>query len=72
QRAMASRLPADRLRVAESGLKDAATLLELYDAGFRAFLVGEHFATAPEPEAAVRSFVLALAGHAGRSGGGRP
>ncbi|MGZ6271946.1 MAG: tryptophan synthase subunit beta [Candidatus Limnocylindrales bacterium] len=49
----------DRLTVAESGVRDAATLRDWRALGFDAALVGEAFMRARDPEAAVRAFVTA-------------
>jgi indole-3-glycerol phosphate synthase len=56
-------LPADVVRVAESGIKGADDARRLADAGFDAVLVGESLVTSPDPAAAV----AALAG-LGRAG----
>ena len=67
--AMARRLPDDRIRVAESGIHDAAALRRLARAGYDAFLVGEHLVTAPDPGRAL----AALTGRpAPRTDGGTP
>ena len=55
--AMASQLPKDRVRVAESGLRGFADLQRLSDAGYDAFLVGEHLVRSEDPAAAVRELV---------------
>ena len=55
--AMASELPADRVRVAESGIHGAGDLQRLSGAGYDAFLVGEHLVRAEDPEAAVRALL---------------
>ncbi len=68
---IAGLLPKEALRVAESGLKNPATAQALYRLGYRGFLVGEHFATAAEPEASVLSFATALSDCASRRGGPR-
>jgi indole-3-glycerol phosphate synthase len=47
------RIPDDRIAVAESGLSTNADLLRLRNAGFDAFLVGEHLMFAPDPAAAL-------------------
>jgi indole-3-glycerol phosphate synthase len=54
---LAARLPIDALGVSESGLSSAADLERLTAAGYRAFLVGERFMTAPDPAAAVGELV---------------
>jgi len=54
-------LPEGTLRVAESGMKVPKDAAALRAAGFDAFLVGEALATAPNPEAATREFIAALA-----------
>ncbi|HEU0235492.1 MAG TPA: tryptophan synthase subunit beta [Candidatus Limnocylindrales bacterium] len=52
-------VPDDRLVVAESGVRDAATIAAWRAAGFDAALVGETLVRAPDPAAAARSFVAA-------------
>jgi len=54
---LASRMPATVVAVAESGLKSADDLDRLEAAGYRAFLVGERFMTAPDPGEALRSLL---------------
>jgi indole-3-glycerol phosphate synthase len=46
-------IPDDRIAVAESGLRTHDDLLRLRDAGFDAFLIGEHLMLAPDPAAAL-------------------
>jgi indole-3-glycerol phosphate synthase len=53
---LAALVPRGIVAVAESGLKNEADLARLSGAGFRAFLVGERFMTAPDPGAALREF----------------
>lgn len=50
---MAEALPADVLRVAESGIRSAEDILSLRDGGYQAFLVGEALMRQPEPAAAL-------------------
>ncbi|MEO7650171.1 MAG: indole-3-glycerol phosphate synthase TrpC [Bryobacteraceae bacterium] len=52
---LAARIPAHVLKVAESGIHSAADVRRLLDAGYHAFLVGEHLMKSPDPAAAVRS-----------------
>jgi indole-3-glycerol phosphate synthase len=46
---VAARIPADAIAVSESGLKTAADVARLGELGYRAFLIGERFMTAPDP-----------------------
>ena len=55
--AMAEKLPADRVRVAESGIHGPDDLARLHAAGYDAFLVGEHLVRAENPEAEVRTLL---------------
>ena len=48
-------IPDGIVTVAESGVRDAADVRRLRDAGFDAVLVGEHLVTSDDPEAAVRA-----------------
>jgi indole-3-glycerol phosphate synthase len=59
--AMVDQLPADRVRVAESGIRGPDDLIRLHRAGYDAFLVGEHLVRSENPETAVRH----LLGHGG-------
>ena len=52
-------VPADRLVVAESGVRDPSTVAAWRAAGFDAALVGEALVRAADPAAAARSFVAA-------------
>ncbi len=52
-----SRLPARAIPVSESGLKTADDLARLEAAGYRAFLIGEQFMTAPDPGAALHALL---------------
>jgi len=51
---LASLIPAEVVKVAESGVNGHADALALHDAGFDAVLVGELFVTATDPARAVR------------------
>jgi len=53
------RVPGDRLVVAESGVREAATIADWRAAGFDAALVGEALVRAADPEAAAGAFVAA-------------
>jgi indole-3-glycerol phosphate synthase len=52
--AAAAELPASVTAVAESGIRSAADVARLTEAGYRAFLVGERLITRPDPGAALR------------------
>ncbi len=54
---LAERLPFNKLRIAESGIRDAETILRMKAAGFHGFLIGEQFMKAPDPAIAFASFV---------------
>jgi indole-3-glycerol phosphate synthase len=51
-------MPAGVLAVSESGLKTTADLRHLRAAGYSAFLIGERFMLADDPEAAVRQLLV--------------
>lgn len=50
-------LPAEAVKVAESGIRDALDLLLLSDSGFDAFLIGETLLLAPDPAARLRELL---------------
>jgi indole-3-glycerol phosphate synthase len=52
---LARRMPQGLIKVSESGIRDAGDVRSLMDAGYDAFLVGEHLMKAPDPAAALRS-----------------
>ena len=67
---LAARMPAHVVGVSESGLQTRADLERLAAAGYKAFLIGERFMTAPDPAKAIqelkwgrRSFVEDSDGH---------
>jgi len=53
-------IPADKIRIAESGIDDAATIRILKDAGFKGFLMGGHFMKEEDPGKAFEEFVQQL------------
>ena len=53
-----ARIPAGVVAVSESGLKTTADLRHLRAAGYSAFLIGERFMLADDPEAAVRQLLV--------------
>ena len=56
--ALVEQIPDRCLAVAESGLRTHTDLLDLRDAGFDAFLVGEHLMSAPDPAAALEALLV--------------
>ncbi len=55
--ALADRLPAEVVRVAESGISDADVVRRLRAVGYRGFLIGECFMRQPDPGQALRDLV---------------
>jgi len=54
---LSERLPVNKLRVAESGIRDVETILRMKTAGFNGFLIGEQFMKTPDPAVAFASFI---------------
>ena len=54
---LAEQIPSNKIRIAESGIRDVETLLQLKTAGFDGFLIGEQFMKSPDPAIAFASFV---------------
>ncbi len=54
---LAERLPINKLRVAESGIRNVETLLRMKMTGFNGFLIGEQFMKTPDPAIAFASFI---------------
>lgn len=52
---LAKKIPSDVLKVSESGIETREQINELQDAGYRAFLVGEHLMRASSPRDALRT-----------------
>ncbi len=55
-----SKIPSDFLKISESGIHSADTILDLQSHGFEGFLVGERFMQSGHPERACREFINAL------------
>jgi indole-3-glycerol phosphate synthase len=51
---LAARIPASVVKVSESGIHSRADVARLADAGFQAFLVGEHLMKSADPEVALK------------------
>jgi indole-3-glycerol phosphate synthase len=54
---LAEHIPENAVRVSESGIHDAADIAMLRQAGYHAFLVGEHLMKSGDPAAALRQLV---------------
>jgi indole-3-glycerol phosphate synthase len=58
--AMAAKIPAGKIKIAESGIDSAATIGLFKAAGFRGFLMGEFFMKQTDPGKAMRELVQSL------------
>jgi len=56
---LAPHIPAGVIKVSESGIRSARDIERLQEAGYQAFLVGEHLMRSADPAAAVRGLVTA-------------
>ncbi len=54
---MAKMIPNDKIRIAESGINDAAMIQTFKNAGFKGFLIGEMFMKEANPAEAFNNFV---------------
>jgi len=57
---LAPKIPAGKLKVAESGINDPAAIITLKQAGFEGFLIGEHFMRQEDPARAFEQFAAAI------------
>jgi indole-3-glycerol phosphate synthase len=57
---MAEKIPADKIKVAESGISSVENILLFKQNGFNGFLIGENFMKAEDPAIAFASFVNKL------------
>lgn len=60
--AMAQRIPAGKVKIAESGISSVENIRLFRDNGFRGFLIGENFMKEADPARAFEQFVQALHG----------
>ena len=58
--AMAQRIPAGKVKVAESGISSVENIRLFRDNGFRGFLIGENFMKEPNPAKAFEQFVQSM------------
>lgn len=54
---LAPKIPACHLKIAESGIHSMETVKALQNAGYRGFLMGEHFMQQKQPALALKNFV---------------
>lgn len=57
---LSDKIPADKVKISESGITDTDTIHLLRSAGFKGFLIGENFMREPDPAVAFASFVKHL------------
>jgi indole-3-glycerol phosphate synthase len=57
---LAEKIPADKIKISESGISDAGTIHLLKQHGYRGFLIGENFMKTAEPGEAFGEFVKQL------------
>ncbi len=57
---LADKIPANFIKVSESGLSTASTIFQLKDAGFQGFLIGQTFMEQSSPEIKCREFIAQL------------
>jgi indole-3-glycerol phosphate synthase len=57
---LAPMIPADFLKISESGISSLSTLQGLYNAGFRGFLMGENFMKEPQPDKALKRLIAEM------------
>jgi indole-3-glycerol phosphate synthase len=57
---LGEKIPADKIKISESGIDDPATIRLLQQHGFKGFLIGEKFMKEKDPAAAFKKFVDGL------------
>lgn len=57
---LADKIPADKIKISESGISDPDTIIHLKQYGFKGFLIGETFMKQPDPSIAFADFVNQL------------
>ena len=57
---LSKKIPADKIKIAESGIDKTETIKILKEAGFKGFLMGENFMKATDPGEAFKQFVQQL------------
>ena len=57
---LSKQIPAEKIKIAESGIDDIETIKIFKNAGFKGFLIGEKFMKEPDPGIAFEQFVQKL------------
>ncbi|WP_460553388.1 indole-3-glycerol phosphate synthase TrpC [Ferruginibacter profundus] len=57
---LGKKIPADKIKIAESGINNIETICTFKNAGFKGFLIGENFMKQPDPTIAFAEFVQQL------------
>ena len=57
---LGKKIPADKIKIAESGINNIDTICTFKEAGFKGFLIGENFMKQPDPTIAFADFVQQL------------
>lgn len=57
---LGKKIPADKIKIAESGINNIETMSTFKNAGFKGFLIGENFMKQPDPTIAFAEFVQQL------------
>ncbi|MEO6549112.1 MAG: indole-3-glycerol phosphate synthase TrpC [Ferruginibacter sp.] len=57
---LGKKIPANKIKIAESGINDVETICTFRRAGFKGFLIGENFMKQPQPTIAFAGFVAQL------------
>ncbi len=63
---LAGAIPDEFVKISESGISEAETIVELRQAGFRGFLIGEHFMKTAHPSRTCAQMVQEIQGLQGR------
>ncbi len=57
---LSRQIPADKIKISESGISNVDTIRELQQHGYHGFLIGENFMKTPDPSIAFAAFVEQL------------
>ena len=57
---LSEKIPADKIKISESGISDVDTIIRLRQHDFKGFLIGENFMRHPDPSIAFADFVNVL------------